>query len=151
MKKKGWRRTLGSILKGLECLAQACCPFPQHMCVLSHSAMSSSSQLHGLQPGSSVHGILQARILEWLPFPTPGDLPDTGIEPVSPIAPALADGFFTTEPTGMPSSPQTMWKSCRGTWGGDAGTHPSWRTIIPAALWGREEPGATVQKRSDKN
>ena len=86
-----------------------------------------------------------------LPFPTPGDLPDPGIEPVFPIAPALADGFFTTEPTGMPSSPQTMWKSYRGPWGGDAGTHPFWRTIIPAALWGREEPGAMAQKRSDKN
>ena len=33
-------------------------------------------------PGSSVHGILQARILEWvLPFSPPGDLPDPGIEP----------------------------------------------------------------------
>ena len=29
--------------------------------------------------GSSVHGILQARILEWLPFPPPGDLPNPGI------------------------------------------------------------------------
>ena len=29
-------------------------------------------------PGSSVHGILQARILEWLPFPSPGDLPNPG-------------------------------------------------------------------------
>ena len=32
-----------------------------------------------------------------LPFPSPGDLPDLGMEPVSP---ALADGFFTTEPLG---------------------------------------------------
>ena len=32
-------------------------------------------------PSSSVHGILQARILEWLPFPSPEDLPDPGIEP----------------------------------------------------------------------
>ena len=50
-------------------------------------------------PGSSVHGILQARLLEWLPFPSPGYLPDPGIEPVSP---ALAGGFFTTEPPGKP-------------------------------------------------
>ena len=34
--------------------------------------------------GSSVHGILQARILEGLPFPSLGDLSDPGIEPVSP-------------------------------------------------------------------
>ena len=32
-----------------------------------------------------------------MPFPSPGDLPDPGIEPGSP---ALAGGFFTTEPTG---------------------------------------------------
>ena len=31
------------------------------------------------------------------PFPSPGDLPASGMEPVSP---ALADGFFTTEPPG---------------------------------------------------
>ena len=30
------------------------------------------------------HGILQARILEWEPFPSPGDLPNPGIEPGSP-------------------------------------------------------------------
>ena len=35
-------------------------------------------------PGSSVLGILQARMLEWLPFPSPGDLPNPGIKPRSP-------------------------------------------------------------------
>ena len=35
-------------------------------------------------PGSSVHGILQARILEWVAFPFPGDLPDPGIKPRPP-------------------------------------------------------------------
>ena len=34
-----------------------------------------------------------------LPFPSPGDLPNPGTEPVSP---ALAGGFFTTEPPGKP-------------------------------------------------
>ena len=34
-----------------------------------------------------------------LPFPSPGDLPDPGIEPVSP---ALAGGSFTTKPPGKP-------------------------------------------------
>ena len=51
-------------------------------------------------PGSSVHGIFQARILEPVPFPTPGDLPNPGMESVSP---ALSDEFFTTEPPGKPS------------------------------------------------
>ena len=34
-----------------------------------------------------------------LPFPSPGHLPDPGIEPTSP---ALAGGFFSTEPPGKP-------------------------------------------------
>ena len=34
-----------------------------------------------------------------LPFPSPGDLPDPGIEPTSP---ALAGGFFTAESHGKP-------------------------------------------------
>ena len=114
-------------------------------------------------PGSSIHGIFRARVLEWdaiafsipdyfktsskipyevkngicvlrrvllfvtswtvahqaplsmgfsrqeycggLPFPSPGDLPDLGIEPVSP---ALARGFYTTAPPGkMAYSPLT--------------------------------------------
>ena len=36
-------------------------------------------------PGSSVHGILQARRVEWVAFPLPGNLPDPGIEPTSPV------------------------------------------------------------------
>ena len=37
-----------------------------------------------------------------LPFPSPGDLPDPGIEPMSPESPALADGFYNIEPPGKP-------------------------------------------------
>ena len=50
-------------------------------------------------PGSLFHGILQARILEWVPCPSPGDLPKPGIEPESLTSPALAAGFFTTSAT----------------------------------------------------
>ena len=35
-------------------------------------------------PGSSIHGMSQARIQSGLPFPSPGNLPDPGIEPGSP-------------------------------------------------------------------
>ena len=50
--------------------------------LLSHSVVPDSLQPHGLSPpGSSVHGILQARILEWVAMP---DLPSPGIEPWSP-------------------------------------------------------------------
>ena len=50
-------------------------------------------------PGSSACGILQARILEWVAFPSPGDLLNPGIKPTSLASPALADGFFTTSAT----------------------------------------------------
>ena len=39
--------------------------------------------------GFSVGGILQARILEWVAMPFSKDLPEPGIEPVSPVASAL--------------------------------------------------------------
>ena len=39
-----------------------------------------------------------------LPFPSPGDLPDLGIEPASP---ALSGGFFTTEPLRRAPAPNT--------------------------------------------
>ena len=38
-----------------------------------------------------------------LPFPPPGNLPNPGIEPMSPVSPALAGEFFTTEPPGWRS------------------------------------------------
>ena len=44
-------------------------------------------------PGYSVHGILQARILEWVAISSLEDLPDPGIESTSS---ALADRFFTS-------------------------------------------------------
>ena len=47
-------------------------------------------------PCSSVHGILQARILERVAFPSPGDPPSPGIESVSHLSPELAGEFFTT-------------------------------------------------------
>ena len=59
-------------------------------------SVSDSLQPHGL-PGSSVHGILQARILEWVAIPFPRGLPDPGIEPGSP---ALQTDSLLSESTG---------------------------------------------------
>ena len=53
-------------------------------------------------PGFSVHGIFQARILEWVAISSSRDLPDPGIEPKSPVSPALAGGFFATKPLQKP-------------------------------------------------
>ena len=51
-------------------------------------------------PGSPVHGILQARILEWLTIPPPEDLPDPGIKPMSLMFPVLAGESLPLEPSG---------------------------------------------------
>ena len=50
---------------------------------------------------ASLHGVFKARILEWIAFLSPGDLPDPEIEPASPT---LEGRFFTTEPPGKPKS-----------------------------------------------
>ena len=50
-------------------------------------------------PDSSVPGILQAWILEWVALTPPGALPHPGIKPASLISPTLAGGFFTTSST----------------------------------------------------
>ena len=70
------------------------------MCSVAQSCLTLCDPMDGSLPGSSVHGILQARIQECLPFPPSGDLPNPGIEPASPLSPVLAGRFFTTEPPG---------------------------------------------------
>ena len=50
-------------------------------------------------PGSSVHGVLQARILEWVVISSSGDLPHPGVESTSLMPPVLAGRFFTTRAT----------------------------------------------------
>ena len=83
-----------------------------HICVLCAKLLQSCPTLchpmdcslpgssllpHGLSlPGSSVHGILQTRLPEGLPFPPPGVLPEPGIKPVSLKSPASAGSFSTT-------------------------------------------------------
>ena len=49
-------------------------------------------------PGSSVTKVSRQDYWSGLPFPPPRDLPHPEIEPKSPVSPALAGGFFTTEP-----------------------------------------------------
>ena len=58
-------------------------------------------------PGSSVHGIFQARILEWVAIPSPGDLPNPGIEPRSP---ALQADSLLFRPPGKPNTIYTCVK-----------------------------------------
>ena len=53
-------------------------------------------------PGSSVHGILQATILEWVAMSSSRGSSHPGIKPTSPASPALASKFFTTVSPGKP-------------------------------------------------
>ena len=53
-------------------------------------------------PGSSVHGILWARMLESVAIPFSRGSSQPEIKPTSLMSPALAGGFFTTEPPGKP-------------------------------------------------
>ena len=67
------------------------CAFKLLCYVLSHfSHVQLCDPMDCSRPGSSVHGILQTRIL------SPGDLPHLGIKPPSLTSPALASRFFTT-------------------------------------------------------
>ena len=56
--------------------------------------------------GSFVHGILQARILEWVASPSPGDLSDPGIEPGS-LA-LQADSLLSKPPGKLPNFPNQV-------------------------------------------
>ena len=70
---------------------------------LSHSVKSDPLQpMDCSPPGSSVHGILQARTLEWVAISSSRELPDPGIKLASLACLALAGGFFTTESPGKP-------------------------------------------------
>ena len=67
-------------------------------CLLSHfSCVQLFANCMNCSPtGSSVHENLQARILQQVAMPPPGDLPNPGTEMVSLTSPELAGGFFTT-------------------------------------------------------
>ena len=62
--------------------------------LVTHLCLTLSNPIYCSLPGSSVHGILQARYWSGLPFPSPGDLPDPGIDPRSP---ALQADFLPSE------------------------------------------------------
>ena len=71
-----------------------------HAQSLSKSCLTLCGPMDCSPPGSSIHGISQARILEWVAISSPEDLPNPRIEPVSPESSALACRFFTTDPPG---------------------------------------------------
>ena len=70
-----------------------------YMCQVAESCPALRAPMNCSQPGSSVHGILQARILEWVAMPSSRESSQPrGQTCIS----ALAGRFFTTEPLGKP-------------------------------------------------
>ena len=68
-----------------------------HACVLSHfSCVQLFVTLWTVPARFLCPWDSQARILEWIAMPTPGDPPDPGIESASLTSPILAGGFFST-------------------------------------------------------
>ena len=73
--------------------------------VLSCSIVSDALRPRGLyvaHQASLSMGFSRQEYWSELPFPPPENLPKPGIKPTSPASPALADGFFTTEPLEKP-------------------------------------------------
>ena len=70
-----------------------------HACVLSHVQLFAIPWTVAHQAPLSM-GSPSQEYCSGMPFPPPGDLPDSEIEPAPPVSCALAGGFFTSEPPG---------------------------------------------------
>ena len=84
-------------------------------CVLSHFIhVILCDPLDSSSPGSSVHGILQARTLEWVAMPSSRGSSWSRDWTCVSCGSCIAGGFFTTEPLGKPTDP-LPW-SIRNAW-----------------------------------
>ena len=54
------------------------------LCLVTQLCLTVCDPMDCSPPGSSVHGILRQEYWSGLPFPSPGNIPDPGIEPRSP-------------------------------------------------------------------
>ena len=84
------------------------------VCPVAQLCPSLCSPMDYSPPASSIHEIFYTRILEWLPFSAPGNLPSPGIEPTSSVSLALAGRFFI--PLAPPGNPKAL-------------------TALPSILW----------------
>ena len=80
------------------------------VCALSHVQLFVTPWTIAHQAPLSL-GLPRQGYWSGLPFPSPWDPPDPGIEPVSLASPALRAGFFTTAPPGKPKVFSTIYKN----------------------------------------
>ena len=88
-----------SLRRNLHLSMHICIGAIRKKVLVAQSCLTLCHPMDCSSPGSFVPGILQARILEWLPFPSPVDLPNTRIEPRSP---ALWTDSLPSEPPRKP-------------------------------------------------
>ena len=69
------------------------------MCLVAQSCPTVCDPSDYSLPGSSVHRVFQARILEWVAISSSGDILNPGIKPVLLLSPALLVDFLPTKPS----------------------------------------------------
>ena len=86
-------------------------------------------------------GLSRQEYRSGLPFPSPGHLPDPGIEPASP---ALASGFLSTEPSGKPQN------ICNRNLSEEMWTEDITKGVIKKVIFGRKPQTIINNKRNRK-
>ena len=81
-----------------------------HACMLSHFTLAPQWTAAHQAPLSM--GLSRQEYWSGLPCPSPGNLPDPGIKPMSLLSPALASRFFTTSATWEAAYPITFTVFC---------------------------------------
>ena len=87
---------MGGLLYVCVCVCVCVCV---RVRVCAHLCLTLCNFMDCSPSGSSVHGISQARVLEWAAMPSSGVSSRPVMEPVSLTSPALEDGFFTSSAT----------------------------------------------------
>ena len=82
-----------SFMPGLNSM---CCAV---LCLVAHSCLTPCDPMHCSLPAPLSMGFSRQEYWSGLPCPPPGDLPNPGIKPASPISPALVGLFFTISAT----------------------------------------------------
>ena len=82
-------------------------------CLVAKSCLTVCDPLDVSPPVSSVHGLLRQEYWSRLPFPSPGDLPDPGIEPTSPASPPLQADSFSLSHLGSRHARHEKWHTQR--------------------------------------
>ena len=108
----GWTPGVADGQGGLACWDSWGCKesdtteWTELICLITQSCPNLCDPLDCSPPGSYVHGIFQARILEWVAISSSRESSDSGMEPMSPQSLAWQVDSLPTEPS---QKPQKLW------------------------------------------